>query len=52
MHTKALTYGGDMLYNANAVNGGTNPGIVKWKKFANSLTVAFTAYGYQNAMGD
>lgn len=35
--TKALTYGGDMLYNANAVNGGVNAGIVKWKKFTNSL---------------
>lgn len=34
---KALTYGGDMLYNANALSGSTNPGIVKWKKFANSL---------------
>jgi hypothetical protein len=35
--SKALTYGGDMLYNANALSGSTNPGIVKWKKFANSL---------------
>lgn len=35
--TKALTYGGDMLYNANTVTGNSNPGIVKWKKFANSL---------------
>jgi hypothetical protein len=35
--TKALTYGGDMLYSANTVNGGVNAGIVKWKKFANSL---------------
>ena len=35
--SKALTYGGDMLYNANALSGSTNPGIVKWKKFCNSL---------------
>lgn len=35
--TKALTFGGDMLYNANTVSGNSNAGIVKWKKFANSL---------------
>jgi len=35
--TRALTYGGDLVYNANAVSGGTNAGMVKWKKFANSL---------------
>jgi len=35
--TKALTYGGDMLYNANALSGAKNPGILKWKKFCNSL---------------
>ena len=35
--TKALTYGGDMLYNSNALSGGKNPGILKWKKFCNSL---------------
>ncbi|GLU52687.1 SusD/RagB family nutrient-binding outer membrane lipoprotein [Dyadobacter frigoris] len=35
--TKALTYAGDMLYNANAVSSGKNPGILKWKKFCNSL---------------
>lgn len=35
--TKALTYAGDMLYNANALSGGRNAGILKWKKFANSL---------------
>jgi hypothetical protein len=34
---KALTYGGDMVYNANSVSGGTNAGMVKWKKFCNSL---------------
>lgn len=34
---KALTYGGDMVYNANALSGGVNEGIVKWKKFCNSL---------------
>ncbi len=35
--SKALTYAGDLLYSANALSGSTNPGIVKWKKFANSL---------------
>ncbi|KAA6432696.1 SusD/RagB family nutrient-binding outer membrane lipoprotein [Dyadobacter flavalbus] len=35
--SKALTYGGDMLYSANALSGGKNPGILKWKKFCNSL---------------
>lgn len=35
--TKALTYGGDMLYNANALTGSKNLGIQRWKKFANSL---------------
>jgi hypothetical protein len=35
--TKALTYGGDVVYNANAVSGGVNAGLVKWKKFCNSL---------------
>lgn len=35
--TKALIYGGDLVYNANAVTGGKNIGIQKWKKFANSL---------------
>ncbi|RYY58343.1 MAG: SusD/RagB family nutrient-binding outer membrane lipoprotein, partial [Chitinophagaceae bacterium] len=35
--TRALTYGGDLVYSANAVTGGVNPGIVKWRKFANSL---------------
>lgn len=35
--SKALTYGGDLLYNSNSVSGGTNLGIVKWKKFSNSL---------------
>ncbi|GAB3276958.1 SusD/RagB family nutrient-binding outer membrane lipoprotein [Larkinella harenae] len=35
--TKALTYAGDMVFNANAVSGGKNPGLLKWKKFANSL---------------
>ncbi|MBU2266941.1 MAG: SusD/RagB family nutrient-binding outer membrane lipoprotein, partial [Bacteroidetes bacterium] len=34
---KALTYGGDLLYNANSVSGGVNVGMVKWKKFCNSL---------------
>lgn len=35
--TKALTYGGDLVYNANVASGGKNAGIVKWKKFTNSL---------------
>lgn len=35
--SKALTYGGDLLYNANTLNGSINPGIIKWKKFTNSL---------------
>lgn len=34
---KALTYGGDLVFNANSITGGVNTGIVKWKKFANSL---------------
>ncbi|HRE52278.1 MAG TPA: SusD/RagB family nutrient-binding outer membrane lipoprotein [Flavitalea sp.] len=38
LHTgAALRYGGDLVYNANALSSSTNPGIVKWKKFANSL---------------
>lgn len=35
--TKALTYGGDLVYNANVLTGGKNIGIQKWKKFCNSL---------------
>jgi hypothetical protein len=35
--TKALTYGGDLVYNANAVTNSKNTGIQKWRKFANSL---------------
>lgn len=35
--TKALTYGGDLVYNSNALIGGKNIGIQKWKKFSNSL---------------
>lgn len=35
--TKALTYGGDILYNANALTGSINPGMIKWKRFCNSL---------------
>jgi hypothetical protein len=35
--TKALTYSGDLLYNSNALSGGKNPGIQKWKRFCNSL---------------
>lgn len=35
--SKALTYGGDLIYNANVLSGGKNTGIQKWKKFSNSL---------------
>lgn len=35
--SKALTYAGDLVYNANSLSGGKNAGIDKWKKFANSL---------------
>lgn len=35
--TKTLTYGGDLVYNANALTGGRNLGIQRWKKFCNSL---------------
>jgi hypothetical protein len=35
--SKALTYGGDLVYNANTLSGATSPGIVKWKKFCNTL---------------
>ena len=35
--TKALTYSGDLLYDANQLTGIQNLGIVKWKKFCNSL---------------
>ncbi len=35
--TAALTYGGDLVYNANTASGGSNPGMIKWKKFCNSL---------------
>ncbi|GAB3642226.1 SusD/RagB family nutrient-binding outer membrane lipoprotein [Spirosoma arcticum] len=35
--TKALTYAGDLVYNANALTGGRNLGIQRWKKFTNSL---------------
>jgi hypothetical protein len=34
---KALTYGGDMLYNANPTAKDPAGAIKKWKKFANSL---------------
>ena len=34
---KILTYGGDLVFNANALTGSKNLGIQKWKKFANSL---------------
>ncbi len=35
--TKILTFGGDLVYNANVLTGGKNVGIQRWKKFANSL---------------
>ncbi|MBC7912657.1 MAG: SusD/RagB family nutrient-binding outer membrane lipoprotein [Pyrinomonadaceae bacterium] len=35
--TKALTFGGDLLYKANLLEGSKNPGILKYKKFCNSL---------------
>ena len=35
--SKALTYGGDQMYNANTVTSSVNAGMIKWKKFANSL---------------
>jgi hypothetical protein len=35
--SKALTYGGDVLYASNALSGTTNPGIQNWKKLCNSM---------------
>lgn len=35
--SKPLTYGGDMLYKSATTAAAVNPGIVKWKKFCNSL---------------
>jgi hypothetical protein len=35
--TKALTYGGDAVFNANVVTGGRNVGIQRWRRFTNSL---------------
>jgi hypothetical protein len=35
--SKALTYGGDLVYNANTITGSKNTGIQKWKKFCNAL---------------
>jgi hypothetical protein len=35
--TKALTYAGDFVYNANTLTSGKNVGIQRWKKFTNSL---------------
>lgn len=35
--TKALTYGGDNIYASNALTGGKNIGIQRWKKFCNTL---------------
>lgn len=44
--SKALTYGGDMVYNANALTGNRNTGIVKWRKFANSLRLRLLLRAY------
>jgi Starch-binding associating with outer membrane len=35
--TKALTFGGDLVYNANVLTTGKNIGVQRWRKFANSL---------------
>lgn len=35
--TKVLTYGGDLVYNANVLTAGRNVGVQRWRKFANSL---------------
>ncbi len=35
--SKALTFGGDNIYASNALTGGKNTGIQKWKKFCNML---------------
>ncbi len=35
--TKALSFGGDLVYNANSLSGSVNQGIIKWKRFCNSL---------------
>jgi hypothetical protein len=35
--TKALTYGGDYVYASNALSGGKNIGIQRWKKLCNTL---------------
>lgn len=35
--TKALTYAGDGVYPSNALTGGKNVGIQRWKKFCNTL---------------
>ncbi|MEI6265897.1 MAG: SusD/RagB family nutrient-binding outer membrane lipoprotein [Sphingobacteriia bacterium] len=35
--TKALTFGGDLVYPSNTLTGGKNIGIQRWKKFGNTL---------------
>jgi len=35
--TRPLPYGGDILFNANELTGDVNTGIIKWKKFCNTL---------------
>lgn len=34
---KALTYGGDLVYTSNALTGGKNTGIQRWKKLCNTM---------------
>jgi hypothetical protein len=34
---KALAFGGDLVYNANTLSGGRSAGILRWKRFCNSL---------------
>jgi hypothetical protein len=35
--TKGLTYAGDLVFNASTLSNGRSAGILRWKKFANSL---------------
>jgi hypothetical protein len=37
IESKVLTYGGDLVYNANQLDNKGKTNILKWKKFANSL---------------
>ena len=49
--TKALTYAGDLVFAANTVTGGKSPGILKWKKFANSLRLSISPASARCARG-